>query len=83
LILEANGTFADNVGVPFTETLPGTRVDIFFPGEASRFPRLFRTLRSSGASEVFSSRIFRRARGSIPVSVRAIHFPYEEEEAFS
>ena len=80
LILEANPAFADMVGVHFTETLPGRPVDTFLPGGTIRFPDLLRTLRSGGASDAFISRLFHRDRCSIPVSVRAILFPYEEEE---
>lgn len=79
-VLEANPAFADMVGIHFKESLPGKTVDSFLPDESGHFPELFRRLRSTGTSDSFSTRIRRQDRVSIPVSVRAILFPYEEEE---
>ncbi len=81
LVLETNPAFADMAGIHFTELLLGNTVTAFLPDEAGHLSEVVRSLRSTGTSDSFSSFLRRQDRGSVPVSIRAILLPYEEEES--
>ena len=80
-VLEANPSFADMVGIYFTEAMIGKEITEFIPEIREEFQKSGLSPAESGFSDSRNIRIKRSDRTSILVSIKETVIPYEEQDA--
>ncbi|MHB1516611.1 MAG: PAS domain-containing protein, partial [Acidiferrobacteraceae bacterium] len=80
-VLEANPSFADMVGIYFTERLIGKEITEFIPEIREEFQKSGLSPAETGFFDSGNIRIRRSDRTSILVSIKETVIPYEEQDA--